>query len=203
MEGYGITECSPVLTINPLENQKSNSVGKLIDGVKGIITEIDSLKILEPMQSGMIYVSGDNIFSGYLNHPFKPFETINGTKYYKTGDLGYFDEDGYLFITGRLKRFIKIGGEMISLPFIENLILEKYGKEDIQTLAVEGSDKKQPAKITLFTCEDLDIDEVNQFLIKSGVSPIGKIREIVKIKEIPLLGSGKVDYKILKQQLEG
>ena len=75
----------------------------------------------------MIYVRGNNVFSGYLGEvESNPFELIDGKYWYKTGDLGYLDSEGYLFITGRLKRFIKIAGEMISLPFIEKILIGKY-----------------------------------------------------------------------------
>lgn len=202
LEGYGITECSPILTINSLEKQKQNSVGPFIKGVEGVILRLENGEKLSTNQEGMIYVSGDNIFNGYLNYSTDPFEIINGTKYYKTGDLGYIDDDGFLFITGRLKRFIKIGGEMISLPFIEKILLERYGNDDSIILAVEGSDKVQPPKIVLFSLIELDIDEVNQFLLRSGVSPLAKIKEVIAVTEIPLLGSGKVDYKELKRVIE-
>lgn len=202
IEGYGITECSPILSLNPLEKQKRNSVGQFISQVDGVILKLDTNQPAKPQEEGMIYVSGDNIFNGYQNHPSNPFEYINDKKYYKTGDLGYLDEEGFLFITGRLKRFIKIGGEMISLPFIEKVLLEKYGNTEIQTLAIEGSDRVQPPRISLFTTIAISIEEVNQYLSQNGVSPLGKIKEIIRIEEMPLLGSGKIDYKILRKRIE-
>ncbi|MCU4162846.1 AMP-binding protein [Carboxylicivirga caseinilyticus] len=203
LEGYGITECSPVISLNPFELQKINSVGKLLPGLSGLIVDIETGKKMAPNETGMIYISGDNVFAGYLNQPeLRPFKTIDGKQYYKTGDLGYFDDDGYLFITGRLKRFIKIAGEMISLPFIEHILLEKYGKEDEQVLAIEGSDKTMPADIVLFTTEEIDLIEANNYLIANGVAPIAKIRRIEKVDEIPLLGTGKINYRTLKERVE-
>ncbi|TRX70446.1 AMP-binding protein [Carboxylicivirga sp. M1479] len=203
LEGYGITECAPVLTINPQHVQKKNSVGQFLPGITAKIIDLESNQTCSAGQAGMIYVNGPNIFGGYLNQPeLIPFEVIEGDKYYKTGDLGYLDKDGYLFITGRLKRFIKIAGEMISLPFIEQILLKKYGSVEEQVLAVEGTDKSNPPRIALFTKQTIDLKEANEYLIKNGVAPISKLREVIPVDEIPVLGTGKTDYKVLKAQLE-
>lgn len=84
-----------------------------------------------------------------------PFEEFDGMKWYKTGDLGYVDSDGFLFITGRLKRFVKIAGEMISLPAIESTLLEKYGNPDITTLAIEARETDGKVIIVAFTTFDI------------------------------------------------
>ncbi len=203
LEGYGITECSPVLSLNPMEKQKLNSVGKVLPGIKTKILDLDSKKPLAANQAGMIYMHGPNVFDGYLNEPdLNPFFDIDDERYYQTGDLGYLDEDGFLFITGRLKRFVKIAGEMISLPFIEKILLEKYGSDEEQVLAVEGTDTTTPPRIALFAKNNIDLDEANQHLLANGVAPIAKLREVVSIEEIPTLGTGKTDYKILKAMLE-
>jgi len=203
LEGYGITECAPVLTLNPQNKQKINSVGQFLPDIDGKILDIDSKQALPSNQAGMIYVKGPNVFNGYLIHSdLNPFEDINGERYYKTGDLGYVDDEGYLFITGRLKRFIKIAGEMISLPFIEKILLEKYGSDDEQVLAVEGSDQSKPARLALFTTKNLDLNQVNTHLLKNGVAPIAKLKEIIQVDEIPVLGTGKTDYKVLRAMLE-
>ena len=203
LEGYGITECAPILSANPVDRQKMNSVGKFIPGVEHLIIDLGTGKQVQPGQAGMIYVRGKNVFHGYLgSETNNPFEEINGNTYYKTGDLGYLDDDGYLFITGRLKRFIKIAGEMISLPFIEKILLEKYGDEEKQVLAVEGSDKTTPAQIVLFTTLPIHLDEINNYLLQNGVAPIARIKRIIELDEIPVLGTGKTDYKVLRTMIE-
>jgi long-chain-fatty-acid--[acyl-carrier-protein] ligase len=203
LEGYGITECAPILSANPVDRQKMNSVGKFIPGVEHLIIDLETGKQALTGQSGMIYVRGKNVFHGYLGEEtINPFEEIDGKTYYKTGDLGYMDEDGYLFITGRLKRFIKITGEMISLPFIEKILLEKYGSQEKQVLAVEGSDKTTPAQIVVFTTLGINLDEINDYLSKNGVARIARIKRIVELDEIPVLGTGKTDYKVLRKMLE-
>lgn len=104
----------------------------------------------------MIFVTGASIFSGYIDTAIEsPFEEFDGQKWYKTGDLGYVDTDGFLFITGRLKRFVKIAGEMISLPAIETTLLEKYGNPEIATLAVEAQESDGQVTIVAFTTFDV------------------------------------------------
>lgn len=86
----------------------------------------------------MIYVTGPSIFGGYQDTTLEsPFVTFSQSSYYKTGDLGYLDAEGYLFISGRLKRFVKVAGEMISLPFLEQILQETYPEV---TLAVEAKE---------------------------------------------------------------
>lgn len=202
LEGYGITECAPIVTTNPILKQKLGSVGKFIEGIEYKILNIETNKSCELGEAGMIYVSGKNVFGGYLDKKIEsPFQEIEGKTFYKTGDLGFVDSEGFLFITGRLKRFIKIGGEMISLPFIENLLLEKYGKEDELVLAIEGSDKNNLSQIILFTTQEMYKKEVNKYLVSKGASLLMQVTDIRLIDEIPVLGTGKVDYKVLKKEL--
>jgi long-chain-fatty-acid--[acyl-carrier-protein] ligase len=202
IEGYGITECSPALSLNPIGKQKLKSVGTFISTVEYLIVDLQKSEALEQGKEGMILVRGDNIFGGYLNKDVaSPFVTVNGKEYYKTGDLGYVDSDGYLFITGRLKRFIKIAGEMISLPAIKQRLLEKFGSNDEVVLAVEGSDSVEPPQIVLFTKVELDITEVNKYLRSTGFSNLIKIHTICTLEEIPVLGTGKTDYKVLKAMI--
>jgi non-ribosomal peptide synthetase component E (peptide arylation enzyme) len=111
------------------------------------------------------------------------------------------DADGYLFITGRLKRFIKIAGEMISLPAIESALLQKYGNPDKVVLAIEGDDKIDPPRVVLFTTSSIDLTQANAYLKQSGFSNLVKLHSLVEVPEIPLLGTGKTDYKMLKKMI--
>jgi acyl carrier protein len=202
LEGYGITECSPVLSINPLNCQKLNSVGTFIKGVEYKITDINTYRALPQGSEGMVMVRGDNVFNGYTDSTIDtPFVEVDGKMYYKTGDLGYVDPDGFLFITGRLKRFVKMAGEMISLPAIESVLLEKYGNEETTVLAVEGSEKNTSPIIALFATIALDLSDVNATLREAGFSSLVKVSSIVPVDEIPLLGTGKTDYKVLKAMI--
>ncbi len=203
VEGYGITECSPIVSLNPTTQQKINSVGKFIHGLEYFIMDLETEQTTKVGEDGMIVVRGDSVFQGYLDKNIEdPFIEMNGKKYYKTGDIGHIDEDGFLFITGRLKRFIKIGGEMISMPFIEKVLEDKYGEEGRNVLAVEGCDKTQSPIVTLFTVNELDLAEVNKYMREHGVATIAKIRDIQVLDEIPLLGTGKTNYRLLKEMLK-
>lgn len=203
IEGYGITECAPIVSLNPFDTQKTNSVGKAIKGADVIVADTNNFKKLGVHEEGMFLVRGMNVFNGYLDKEIEsPFIDVDDKTYYKTGDLGYIDEDGYLFITGRLKRFVKIGGEMISLPFIEKVLVSKYGEEGKNTIAVEGTDKGLEPTVVLFSTKELDKSEVNAYLRENGVAAIAKIRDIKIVDEIPILGSGKINYRYLKEIVE-
>ncbi|MEN8225444.1 MAG: AMP-binding protein, partial [Bacteroidota bacterium] len=203
VEGYGITECSPIVSLTPKDKPKLNSVGKIIEGLDCHIIDIDTDEPVSQGKEGMIVVAGNSIFSGYMDDDIDdPFMVLKGDKYYRTGDLGYFDEEGYLFITGRLKRFVKIGGEMVSMPYLERILLEKYGEDGRQVLAVEGSDKTNDPIVALFTIKEIDLSEVNRYLRDTGVASIARIRDIRIVDEIPLLGSGKTNYRALKAMIE-
>ncbi|MBS8122166.1 AMP-binding protein [Candidatus Vampirococcus lugosii] len=199
LEGYGITECSPVISINPPIKSKKGSVGLAIYGGDVKIVGLENKKILGNNKEGMIYFKGDNVFAGYLDKNLEnPFENIDGKLYYKTGDLGYLDKDGYIYITGRLKRFIKIAGEMISLPFVESILNKKYGN----SIAIEALEKDGQAKIVLFSTENINLEQAQDFLRQNGVSNLVKLSETMIIDELPVLGTGKIDYKILKKMIK-
>lgn len=202
LEGYGITECSPVVTINPPEGPKAGTVGKFLPHIQSAIRNLQTGREAAAGEQGMIYVRGESIFRGYPDPTLPtPFEKIDGELFYKTGDLGFVDGDKYLTITGRLKRFIKIGGEMISLPFIESLLLQKFGASEEPTLAIEGSDTIDPPKIVLFTTKSLPLEEVNATLRDSGAGNLMKVHEVRMLDTIPVLGTGKIDYKVLKKKI--
>jgi len=203
VEGYGITECSPIVCLNPKDWQKLNSVGKFIHGLEHHIIDLENDQPIKTGTDGMIAVRGESVFKGYLDKSIEdPFVEIDGKKFYKTGDIGHIDSDGFLYITGRLKRFIKIGGEMISMPFIEKILRDKYGEEGVNSLAVEGCDKIKSPIVTLFSIKELDLAEVNKYLREHGVATIAKIRDIQVIDEIPLLGTGKTNYRALKEMIK-
>jgi len=201
VEWYGITECSPVISINPPEKTKIWSVWIPIFGWEVCILSLENDEKRAANQEGMIYFSGQNVFNGYLDPQIlSPFMEINGKTFYKTGDLGYLDEDGYLFITGRLKRFVKIAGEMISLPFIEEILSQKYASEE-NRIALEAKEQDGNVKMVFFSQMKIDQEEVNAYLRQSGVSNLVKIHQTIQLDEIPILGTGKTDYTVLKEKI--
>lgn len=207
VEGYGITECSPVITINRL-NLPPRGVGHLLPEIEACTIHPETLKRLPIGHEGELLIRGPNVFSGYLDNTRSPFLEIDGEKWYRTGDIGYFDADGYLILSGRLKRFIKIGGEMISLGAIEYALLEgllKDGKapiSDSPLLAVCALEKNEiKPEIIVFTTIDLSQEEANNMILESRMSRLIKISQVRKIVEIPLLGTGKTNYRELQNLL--
>ena len=199
LEGYGITECSPVVALNEQFTSRPGTIGKIINCLEWLVTD-EQDKPVPHGQTGMLHLRGPSVFSGYLNYDGpSPFVTINGKEWYRTGDLVAADPDGYITFKGRLKRFVKIGGEMISLPAIEEILLEIHRTEELPVpLAVEAIGTEEQPNITLFTVLDLNRETVNHQLREAGLSPIHSIRNVIKVKEIPLLGTGKADYRALK-----
>ncbi len=165
-----------------------------------LLTDPESGKVVIPPAAGILHVRGPSVFEGYLNYNGQsPFVEIEGKKWYRTGDLVSVDEEGVFTFHGRLKRFVKLGGEMISLPAIE-AVLEKYlaeEKDEGPVLAVEATGGEQP-ELVLFTIRDIDRETVNRYIRESGLSGLHNIRRVIKLEGIPTLGTGKTDYRALK-----
>lgn len=205
IEGYGVTECSPVLTANR-PGKGHCGVGEPVNGVEIRIVHPDTHQPLEHMQRGLVIAKGPNVFSGYINPDLtSPFINIEGENWYNTGDLGYLDDQNRLIISGRQKRFIKIGGEMISLAAIEDALLQAAPTKgwevnpDGPTLAVCAKEVTgEKAKIFLFTAFETTVDDVNQVLREAGFSNLVKVASVVVLPEIPIMGTGKVFYRELE-----
>jgi acyl-CoA synthetase (AMP-forming)/AMP-acid ligase II/1-acyl-sn-glycerol-3-phosphate acyltransferase/acyl carrier protein len=206
MEGYGVTECSPFISINDESDPKPGTIGKVLDTMEyAIITlETDPPVRVEQGQRGMLIVRGANIFDGYLHYDGpSPFMEFEGTQWYRTGDLITEDADGVLTFAGRLKRFVKLGGEMISLPAIESVLTPLYATEDDEgpVLAVTAVPGIDPPELVVFTTFDADRGEINQQIRDGGLSGLHNIRRLVRLETLPILGTGKTDYRTLDKSL--
>lgn len=203
-EGYGITECSPVVSVNHVEDTQAGTIGHVLPALDYRIVNTESGEKVKTGEQGILYVKGDSIFSGYLGTEAKsPFVEFENSKWYNTGDLVKENEQGILTFCGRLKRFIKLGGEMVSLPAIEDALLKHFATEESEgpTLAVEATPSEDSPEVVLFSTIELTREQVNKIIKQEGLSGLHNIRRIVKVNEIPILGTGKTDYKILKSQL--
>jgi len=206
LEGYGITECSPVVTIDRL-GERHQGVGKPLPGVEVIIIEQTSFRQLPHGQEGEVCVAGPNVFNGYLGNPRNPFVTVNGKQWYASGDRGFLSKEGHLILSGRLKRFVKIGGEMISLGGMEDELMqlaqEKHwitGREEGPVLAVSVREKDtDKAAIILYTTFTISKENVNAALKNSGMGRMIKISEVSVLDQIPLTGTGKTNYRLLDE----
>lgn len=204
LEGYGITECSPVLSVNRLDDPHNGTIGKPLPSVEHCLLDLDRGCPVEPGQSGMLLVRGASIFGGYLNYEGdSPFVEFDGKTWYRTGDLVRQEADGTLVFTGRLKRFVKLGGEMISLPAVEEALLNRFTREDDKEapLAVEATPSDEQPELVLFCTRPISRDEANGVLGQAGLSPLHFIRKVYPVDAIPVLGTGKTDYRALKALL--
>lgn len=189
-EGYGATECAPVLAVNTPMHFKAGTVGRLLPGIDARLEEVPGL---DDPDAGRLFVRGPNIMRGYLKADkpavLQPLET----GWYDTGDICKFDENGFVTIAGRAKRFAKIGGEMVSLTAIETLAADLWPDE--QHVAAALPDPKKGEQIILLTTREKPIPAELQAHGKTqGWAEIQLPKLLHQISEIPLLGSGKTDY---------
>src|SRR5216110_3486631 len=208
-EGYGLTETSPVVSVNLPEprptkqgeqvqpSSRLGSVGKMAPGIAAEIREPETNRKLSLHESGMLWLRGANIFEGYL-HDVERTADVLQHGWLKTGDLGRFDEDGFLYIEGRLSRFSKIGGEMAPHESIEHKIIDLMGLagRDERPVAVVGvQDEAKGEALLLLSAVDIDIAELRKKLQEAGVPNLWIPKHIQRIEGIPVLASGKLDLK--------
>ncbi len=204
LEAYGITECSPAVSLNDENYPVKQSIGKVLPSIHYKIIHHETYQQVESDKEGMLIVKGPSIFKGYEQYSGpSPFIEIEGENWYKTGDIVY-EKDGNLFFKARLKRFIKLGGEMISLPAIEEVLSNYFGTEDEdgQILAIEATSHIENPELVLFTTlKSLNRSQVNSVIRDAGLSALHNIKKVIQIDEIPLLGTGKTDYRALKKMI--
>ena len=208
IEGYGITECSPIVTLNR-QGESAKGVGRPLPDVELCIIHLETEEKIPNDQQGEICIRGPNVFNGYLGKDAKnPFITIDGKKWYRSGDIGHIEKDGSLILGGRLKRFVKIGGEMVSLVALEEE-LTKYArkngliKQEKETppLAIGVKEGDKPALI-LFTTFEMDLERANHVLKEGGFPSIVKLAKVYQIEEIPITGTGKIQLQKLQELIK-
>lgn len=205
LEAYGCTECSPGVALNGTDASKEGSIGKVIRDMEARIVNPDSGEDLPDGEAGLLRVKGPNVMRGYLGMEEKTKEVLQDG-WYNTGDIVRRDEDGFLWIEGRLSRFSKIGGEMVPHGNVEETLNDLAGDGERVFLVVGVPDEKKGEKlVVLHTASD---DLLAQVLEKLNDAPIPnlwkpKAAQFQKVEEIPLLGSGKVDLKTAQSVAEG
>jgi long-chain-fatty-acid--[acyl-carrier-protein] ligase len=204
LEGYGITECSPVVSCNTVNANRPGTLGKPLPGVEVCAVDLETDEALPPNQLGMLLVSGPTVFPGYIGHDGpSPFQERDGKRWYITGDLVHIDDDGFIHFGGRLKRFLKAGGEMISLPALEEPFVRLYPPtKDGPRVAVEGVEMESGRRIVLFTIEPMNLREANSRLLAEGFRGVMRLDEVRQVDRIPVLGTGKTDYKLLRAEIQ-
>jgi acyl-[acyl-carrier-protein]-phospholipid O-acyltransferase/long-chain-fatty-acid--[acyl-carrier-protein] ligase len=192
LEGYGATETSPVVSVNSLEFNRPGSIGKVIPGVEVRIENLETGKNCGPGEVGKILVKGDLVMKGYLGAPELTSEAIVDG-WYNTGDMGYLDADGYLWHSGRFKRFVKIGGEMVSLVKVEN-VMEKHLPEGVSCCIVEIPDEVKGATIVAAVTQDINKVAILRKMANE-LPNIALPRQFFVIKDLPMMSTGKIDFR--------
>ncbi len=192
LEGYGATETSPVISVNSLEFNRPGSTGKVIPNVQVRVENFETGEECAPGEVGKILVKGDLVMKGYYDDAEQTAESlVDG--WYNTGDMGYFDEDKYLWHAGRFKRFVKVGGEMVSLVRVENT-LEKFLPAGVSCCVVEVSDEKKGASIVATVTIEVNKADI---LKKMGneLPNIALPKHFIIIRELPMMSTGKIDFR--------
>ncbi len=207
-EGYGTTETSPVISVNmpnaldmdsmrTVVANKSGSVGQALPGTIIKIVDPSTLEELDIDEDGLILVGGPQVMKGYLSDAKKSSEVlveIEGVRFYKSGDKGHVDGDGFITIVDRYSRFAKIAGEMISLGSVEEQ-LERVLGEDVELIAVNLSDEKKGEKVILLYKSEHSPKEIQTIIKQSDIIALMQPSEYFYVETLPKLASGKSDFK--------
>ena len=212
-EGYGATETTPVASVNvpdALETEtwkiqsgsRPGTVGLPLPGTSFRIVDPLTLKTLPPGADGLILIGGVQVMKGYLKDPGKTAEAVvelDGQRWYKTGDKGHLDADGFLTIVDRYSRFAKLGGEMISLGAVEEQIRRALGEPELELAAVSLPDERKGERILLLVAGEIGADGIRKRLVEAGMNPLSIPSEVLRVESIPKLGSGKTDFAAVRR----
>lgn len=194
VEGYGVTECAPVVAVNQPDDNRRGTVGRLTPQVEARLEPVEGIK-----EGGRLFVRGPNIMLGYLNAQGDYDAPVDG--WYDTGDVVSIDDEGLVRILGRVKRFAKIGGEMISLAAVEMMAAAAWpgGRHAVVSIA----DAKKGERLVLITDQPHAISaDLLVHAKATGAPEISVPRKFIKVHELPVLGTGKTDYVSLQQIAE-
>jgi len=200
LEGYGATETAPVLAVNTPMAFKAGSVGQLLPGIEHRLEAVPGIE-----GGGLLHVRGPNLMLGYYLYDapgvLAPPKSDMGDGWYNTGDVVEIDAEGFVSIKGRVKRFAKIAGEMVSLEVVEKIA--GAASSGHQHAATTQTDPQRGENIVLFTTDDtLGRDALMQAARVGGQPELAVPRKIVVVEALPLLGTGKTDYVTLKKMAQ-
>ena len=188
LEGYGATEAAPVVAVNHPDRNRPGTVGQLLPGMEARLEPVEGIT-----EGQRLYLRGPNVMRGYMS-PDDPtkIEPLDGG-WHDTGDIVDLDPEGYISILGRVKRFAKIGGEMVSLSAVEGLVSAVWpeGRHAVISIA----DSRKGEKLVLVTDRpDADVSRIAEWAREHGAPELAVPKKIVRVKELPMLGTGKTDY---------
>jgi acyl-[acyl-carrier-protein]-phospholipid O-acyltransferase/long-chain-fatty-acid--[acyl-carrier-protein] ligase len=192
LEGYGATECAPVLAVNTPMANRLGSVGTLIPGLESKLDPVPGIE-----DGALLSVRGPNVMLGYYLYENPGVIDASHEGWHSTGDIVTIDDDGFLFIKGRVKRFAKVAGEMVSLETVENIA--NHASPQHQHAATTQIDAQRGESILLFTTDaHLSRDQLSNSAKELGNPELAVARKLIVVEELPLLGTGKTDYVTLK-----
>ena len=198
LEGYGATECSPCLSANLPMRPRQGSAGRLLPGIEYRLEPVEGVA-----EGGRLHVRGPNIMRGYLNAEANTkFQALGG--WYDTGDIVSIDPDGFLFVQGRLKRFAKVSGEMVSLAAVEDALAGAFPEYGLRfaVAVVARLDASRGEKLIAVTNEPrLTLEGVRAAIHARGLSNLAVPRAIKVLHDLPRLGTGKVNHRELEKAL--
>lgn len=212
-EGYGATETTPVASVNLPDQLDTNywqvqiggklgTVGMPLPGSSCRIVDPDTLEELATGADGLILIGGCQVMRGYLRDEERTARAIielDGMRWYKTGDKGHLDADGFLTIVDRYSRFAKIGGEMISLSTVEDKLRTVLAQPELELVAVNLPDEKKGEKIIALIATTIGAEEIRKQLLAAQLNPMMIPAAIGLVAEVPKLGSGKTDFAAAKK----
>ena len=204
LEGYGATECSPCLTANTPARQRNGSAGQFLPDIEYRLDHVEGVSDVATAkheQAGRLFVRGPNVMRGYLNADANAkFQALGG--WYDTGDIVKVDADGYLFVLGRLKRFAKISGEMVSLTAVEEALagaFPKYGLKFAVAVVARPDEAKGEKLIAVTNEAKLTLEAVRDAVRARGLSNLAAPRELKLLHDFPRLGTGKINHRELEK----
>ena len=201
MSGYGATECAPIISINNAVEHEYGTVGQVLPGIECKLVPVEGIDRKDG-KAGRLFVKGKNVMKGYLkNEAANNKYLVEDQGWYDTGDMVEVTEEGFLKIVGRLKRFSKVSGEMISLTAVEEALIRQFGdRKEIAVMAI--ADERKGEKLIIVTNnQQIDVKAARESLKARGFSDLACPKEVRFLREIPKLGTGKVDYVKLKELL--
>lgn len=202
LEGYGLTETSPAISFNqPGAARRCGSVGRLLEGIECKTIDPETRNCLPSHARGVLCFRGPNVFSGYLESSRDGRKDFDEEGWFVTGDLGRVDEDGFLWIEGRVSRFSKIGGEMVSHLRVEeeiNKALDICPGDHPQLVVSSTQDQKKGEKLVVLSCMEVDFTKVRESFQRRGIPNLWLPRIFVKVEQIPVLSTGKVDWSEIR-----
>ncbi len=200
LEGYGVTEAAPVIAANQPGANRAGTVGRLVQGMECRLEPVEGIP-----NAGRLYVRGPNVMLGYIKADNPGVIDPPHGGWHDTGDVVAIDEEGFIAIKGRLKRFAKIGGETVSLAVVENCASALW--PDYAHAAVTIPDGRKGEQIVLVTtCPDAQRTDLIGWVHNHGVPELAVPRRILQVDSVPVLGTGKTDYtkvqKMVKESME-